>query len=276
MKVNCAESLARITGPILVVCSLIFVLAAPAFAAKSTGAKQLTDKALRYLHGEGVKRNPDRALMYLCNAARKGYGPAAHELGWLYFEGRGVSRSDQLAAAWLREAKRLGEKPPARTMASLSKVKRVKPVCRDANGANIELANVPRAELVEAIYELAPEYDLDPALVLEVVRMESNFNPRARSHKGALGLMQLIPETAARFGVEDPFEPTQNLRGGMAYLRWLLDRFDGDVRLSLAGYNAGEAAVDRYGDVPPYAETQAYVTRILERYTKQRVVNAMI
>ncbi len=276
MKANRAESLARITGSILVACSLLFALAAPAFAAKATSAKQLTEKALRYLHGEGVKRNPDRALLYLCNAARKGHGPAAHELGWLYFEGRGVSRSDQLAAAWLHEAKRLGEKPPARTMASLSKVKRVKPVCRDANGANIELANLPRAELVEAIYELAPEYDLDPALVLEVVRMESNFNPRARSHKGALGLMQLIPETAARFGVEDPFEPTQNLRGGMAYLRWLLDRFNGDVRLSLAGYNAGEAAVDRYGDVPPYAETQAYVTRILERYTKQRVVNAMI
>lgn len=276
MQNKSVETFFRLTGQMALVCVLIFAATGTAFAGSAKGAAQLTQKALRYLHGEGVERNTDRALVYLCNAARKGHGPAAVELGWLYLEGRGVDRNDPLAAAWLREAKRLGEKPPARTMASLAKVKSIKPVCRDAHGANIELANKPRAELVDAIYALAPEYGLDPALVLEVVRMESNFNPRARSHKGALGLMQLIPETAARFGVTDPFEPTQNLRGGMAYLRWLLDRFDGDVRLSLAGYNAGEGAVERYGDVPPYAETQAYVTRILERYTKQRVVNAMI
>ena len=91
--------------------------------------------------------------------------------------------------------------------------------------------------------------------MLEVVRAESNFDPRARSHKGALGLMQLIPATARRFGVDDPLEPAQNLRGGMAYLRWLLERFDGDLRLALAGYNAGEEAVERHGGVPPYAET---------------------
>ena len=115
---------------------------------------------------------------------------------------------------------------------------------------------------------MAPRFDLDPALVLEVVRAESNFDPRARSHKGALGLMQLIPATARRFGVEDPFEPSQNLRGGMAYLRWLMTRVDGDLRLALAGYNAGEAAVERHRGVPPYAETRAYVGRILRRYTR--------
>ena len=112
---------------------------------------------------------------------------------------------------------------------------------------------------------LAPD-DLDPALVFEVVRAESNFNPRARSHKGALGLMQLIPATAKRFGVEDPFEPRQNLHGGMAYLRWLLQRFDGDLKLTLAGYNAGEAAVERHGGIPPYDETRTYVGTILSRY----------
>jgi soluble lytic murein transglycosylase-like protein len=78
--------------------------------------------------------------------------------------------------------------------------------------------------------------------------------------------MQLIPATAQRFGVRDPFEPMQNLQGGMAYLRWLHDRFNGDLRLMLAGYNAGEAAVERYGGVPPYTETREYVRRILTRY----------
>lgn len=141
-----------------------------------------------------------------------------------------------------------------------------RPDCIASNGSHYQQFDGRRADLVLAIYELAPEYDLDPALVLEVVRAESNFNPRARSRKGALGLMQLIPATAQRFGVNDPFEPMQNLRGGMAYLRWLLERFDGDLKLMLAGYNAGEAAVERHGGVPPYRETREYVQRILQRY----------
>jgi hypothetical protein len=87
----------------------------------------------------------------------------------------------------------------------------------------------------------------------------------ARSHKNAQGLMQLIPATARRFGVKDVWDPEQNLRGGMSYLRWLLDHFEGDVKLALAGYNAGEEAVRRYRGIPPYAETRAYVERISQR-----------
>ncbi len=98
--------------------------------------------------------------------------------------------------------------------------------------------------------------------MLAVVQVESNFDPNARSPKNAQGLMQLIPETAERFGVGDVWDPEQNLRGGMAYLRWLLDNFDGDVKLALAGYNAGEGAVQRHGGIPPFAETQDYVQRI--------------
>jgi soluble lytic murein transglycosylase-like protein len=82
--------------------------------------------------------------------------------------------------------------------------------------------------------------------------------------------MQLIPATARRFGVDDPLEPLQNLRGGMAYLRWLIARFEGDLRLALAGYNAGEGVVQRYGGIPPYAETRAYVRKILRRYGSDR------
>ncbi|MCW9078208.1 MAG: transglycosylase SLT domain-containing protein, partial [Gammaproteobacteria bacterium] len=254
---------------LLLVCLLIGFPAPASSASAASKPAELTDRALRFMHGEGVKPDIDRAVVYLCAAARKGYGPAAYELGWLYLQGRGsVARDDQLGAAWMQEAVRLGEQPPARLMQSLASTQKTSLACVASNGLDPRQTNARRAEFMLKIHEMAPKYDLDPALVLEVVRAESNFNPRARSHKGALGLMQLIPATARRFGVKDPYDPVQNLRGGMAYLRWLQERFDGDLRLTLAGYNAGEAAVERHGGVPPYDETRAYVVKILARYAK--------
>ena len=108
----------------------------------------------------------------------------------------------------------------------------------------------------------ARQHRLDPLLVRAVVLTESAGRPRARSPKGARGLMQLMPATAARFGVADLDDPAQNIDGGARYLRWLLDRFGGNVTLALAGYNAGEGAVDRYGGIPPYRETHHYVRRV--------------
>jgi soluble lytic murein transglycosylase-like protein len=256
---------------------LLFALvAAPAAVCAANKAAELTDQALRLMHGEGVKQDLDRAVVYLCAAARKGHGSAAYELGWLYLQGRGLKRDDDLAAAWLREAARLGEKPPERLMKRLNSTRKTSLACVSSNGSDLRNTAAWRADLMRTINRMAPKYDLDPALVLEVVRVESNFNPRARSSKGALGLMQLIPATAQRFGVKDPLDPIQNLRGGMAYLRWLMNRFDGDVKLALAGYNAGEAAVERHGGVPPYAETRAYVGRILQRYGKQGAGGSLI
>ncbi|MFV3308119.1 lytic transglycosylase domain-containing protein [Pseudomonas sp. NY15181] len=112
-------------------------------------------------------------------------------------------------------------------------------------------------------------YGVDRALVRAVIHAESAFRPNAISIAGAQGLMQLMPETAERFDVDDPFDARQNIRGGVRYLAWLLKRFNGNQTLALAGYNAGEMTVDKYNGVPPYAETQTYVSRVqslAERY----------
>jgi soluble lytic murein transglycosylase-like protein len=119
-----------------------------------------------------------------------------------------------------------------------------------------------RTEIEELVHRLAPQYSIDSQLVLAVISAESSFNPTAVSPKNAQGLMQLIPETAARFGVKKVLNPVENIKGGLAYLRWLLAYFKGDVTLDVAAYNAGERAVERYRGVPPYAETRAYVERI--------------
>lgn len=115
----------------------------------------------------------------------------------------------------------------------------------------------------------AQEFGVDEAVVRAIIHAESAFRPNAVSHAGAQGLMQLIPATASRFGVSDVFDPGQNIRGGVQYLAWLLNRYNQDLTLAAAGYNAGEGAVDRHGGVPPYAETQRYVQRVgqlAERY----------
>ncbi len=127
-----------------------------------------------------------------------------------------------------------------------------------------------RQRLARLVIQEARAFRLDPRLVLAVMRAESNFDPLALSPRGAQGLMQLIPETAQRFNVRNAFDPQENMRGGMAYLRWLLAYYRGDVPLTLAAYNAGEGAVDRFRGVPPYAETISYVQRIRALYPFDR------
>ncbi len=120
------------------------------------------------------------------------------------------------------------------------------------------------------IARAAMAHGVDEALVRAVIHAESAYRANARSNKGAQGLMQLIPATAARFGVTDAYDPAQNIAGGVQYLAWLLNRFNGDIRLATAGYNAGEGAVDRHGGVPPYAETQVYVERVAILHARYR------
>jgi soluble lytic murein transglycosylase-like protein len=122
--------------------------------------------------------------------------------------------------------------------------------------------NRGRIDIDQLITVTATRNQLDSALLKAVVHAESSFNPRARSRRGALGLMQLMPRTAKHYGVRNAFDPKQNLAGGARHLRNLLNRFNGDETLALAAYNAGETAVNRYGGIPPYAETRAYVRRV--------------
>jgi soluble lytic murein transglycosylase-like protein len=132
----------------------------------------------------------------------------------------------------------------------------------------------PPAGIDEAVARIAAEHSLSPQLIHSVIKVESNYNTHAISSKGALGLMQLIPATARRFGVTDVFNPVQNIQGGAKYLRYLLDLYHNNFPLALAAYNAGEAAVARYGGVPPFAETRNYLILVGRRLAEAKKAEA--
>ena len=138
----------------------------------------------------------------------------------------------------------------------------VKPVPRLRGGAAQRVVTLPATPYDPYIEMVARENGVDPTLVKAVALVESGFNPKARSSKGAQGLMQLMPATAKQYGVSNIHDPYQNLNAGAKHLRDLLDRYQGDVVLALAAYNAGSGAVQRYGGVPAYAETQDYVKKV--------------
>lgn len=148
-------------------------------------------------------------------------------------------------------------------------------ICGAVVAAAAAPAEVPRTlpvlddqgDLRGIVQRLSAERGLDPKLVDSVVRVESAYNPSAVSHKGALGLMQLMPDTARRLDVDDPFDPEQNVRGGVRELDRLIERFSGNLQLALAAYNAGEGAVERHRGIPPFQETRDYVARVMSLYT---------
>jgi len=231
-------------------------------------------EARSYEHGEGVPKDALRAASLYCDGARYGDAEAQFSLGWMYANGRGVARNDEIAAYFFKLAAAAGHQQAQKMLRFVGDAVSPTPECMrvvvDDMGTDAdEFPNSPeRQKVVELIRKLAPEYGVSPRLVMAVIKAESNFEPTAVSPKNAQGLMQLIPETSQRFNVRKPFDPEQNIRGGMSYLRWLLAYFEGDVALVAAAYNAGEGAVNRYRGVPPYAETRGYVKRILSIFKK--------
>ena len=137
-------------------------------------------------------------------------------------------------------------------------------------GSAAQLKATSAAELETAVRRAAQQHHLHPALLFAVMKAESSFNPLVVSKAGAVGLMQLVPETAMRHGVQNLYDTNENVAGGARHLRYLLDRFHGNTRLALAAYNAGERKVDRYKQIPPYKETQHYVQKVLNYYRDYR------
>lgn len=247
-------------------------------SAGAQNAATLFERAQHLEHGEGVVRDLDQAAALYCRAARLGAAEAQYALGWMAANGRGMARDDgvawrlfALAAEQAHPAaQRMLERLPAAPHAALPACMAPDPALvleLDAAAPDYAAAGRQVRPLVE---RLAPGFGIDPELAMAIIAVESGFNPLAVSPRNAQGLMQLIPATAERFGVRDSFNAEQNIRGGLAYLRWLIERFGGDVMLVAAAYNAGEQAVAQYGGVPPYAETRDYVRKITARYRTER------
>lgn len=261
-------------------------------AARADAPAQLVEQAIRLEHAEGTSRDYARAHELYCTAARTDHVDALLRLGWMYANGRGVPRNDGYAHALFRRAETLGSELGGRLAGAVRGAGASLPDCMtpSAPPAAVAIAvdtgptpivdspaefrpgptSDDRRRLSATVVQMARDFRLDPRLVFALIRVESGFDPLARSNRNAQGLMQLIPETAERFAVRNVWDPVENLRGGMSYLRWLLSYFKGDVVLTLAAYNAGEKAVDRHRGVPPYPETLAYVQRIRAFYPFDR------
>src|SRR5271154_3820073 len=185
----------------------------------------------------------------------------------------------QIASAVDEHGKRVfvnADSPKPRHGSTISFPRTASPAAPELSASNLsearagssadETLGATDGKLDRIVRDAAARHNMDPALVKAVISTESGWNPQAVSRKGAVGLMQLIPGTAQRFGVNNSFDPAQNVEGGTTYLKSLLDRYGNNLSLSLAAYNAGEGAVDRSGGVPAYRETQQYVQKVTDAY----------
>ena len=247
----------------------------PASEPDRAKAAQWRQQALAYEHAEGVPRDPVRAAVLYCQAARLGDAEAQYHLGWMYANGRGVLRDDAAAAYFFHAAAEQDLDVAIRMLGVVGGTTGMVPACmRPARalvaeagavtGPGVNYKAIAPRKIFDLVVKMAPQYQIEPQLALAIIAAESNFNPQAVSPMNAQGLMQLIPATSERFNVQNPYDPAQNIRGGLRYLRWLLAYFEGDIALVAAAYNAGEGKVERYRGVPPYLETRAYVKRILK------------
>lgn len=286
----------RNTFRILLYCSMFFL----AMYAAASGAEspemieggprlsELMHKAARY---EASAESHDefwQAAVIYCEASRLGSTEAQYRLGMLYAFGKGVPANRAFAASLFSMASHQGHRKAFDMLETVNFKSQVLPACVTSNvlpekrptpvlgpaahTVQIDryLDSLPRSKswIIDLTNKIANWYDIDPKFVLSIITVESAFETKAKSNKTAMGLMQLIPATAERFNVKNAYDASQNIKGGIRYLKWLLSYYRGNVELVTAAYNAGEEAVDRYFGIPPYPETREYVKRLKKLYQR--------
>ena len=223
--------------------------------------------------GRGLRRNALLAIRLYCDAAVTGSSEGFFRIGRVLAQGPLHLRNPALANAYFAQAAQLGHHA---AVEHFDPTVSFAPLVEDCSKLEPGLATGPfdldgylsalspaRRRIAELIRSHAQRYGIEVRIALAIALAESNLNAEAVSPKNAQGVMQLIPDTQARFGVTRPFDAESNIKGGLAYLKWLKARFDGDWSLIAAAYNAGEGAVEKHGGIPPYRETEAYVKRVL-------------
>jgi len=258
------------------------------FANEPPAVQVLLERAVGLERDDNEQEGDWQAASLYCEASRLGSAEAQYRLGMLYAFGKGVPKSRALGASLFSLAAAHGHFEAQKMLETIEFSTTELPQClleavlpekapftTDSTAtANIDfqIKHLPKSKrwVVDLVSTLSDWYQVDPKLILSLIAVESNFKTQARSAKAAMGLMQLIPATAERFNVRNAYDATQNIKGGISYMRWLLSYFRGDVKLAVAAYNAGERAVDRHKGVPPYVETRQYVRKVLELYQHKK------
>lgn len=224
--------------------------------------------------GDGVRKNLLLAVRLYCDAAAMGGAEAYLRIGRLLKTAPGSLRNPDMANAYLAMAATLGNAEAHKLYDPQHGNAELAGDCPAATAMNhaesdfdvdayLRKQPAGKQQIASLIRKVAAKYQINEHFALAIAMAESNLDPKAVSPSNAQGVMQLIPATQERFGVTRPFDPEQNIKGALAYIRWLEKRFAGDWRLVAAAYNAGEGAVDRHNGIPPYAETQQYVRRVM-------------
>lgn len=228
-----------------------------------------------------------KAATLYCKASRYGSAEGLYRLGMFYAFGRGIPKNRDYAANLFGMASMHGHFEAQKMLETIELRNHSTPACvledvapkkaphyqyagdfKNAQSIETYISKLPKDKrwVVDLVGTIAEWYQVDAKLVLSIITTESNFKVSAKSNKDAHGLMQLIPATAERFNVKNAYNASQNIKGGVAYLRWLLSYYRGNVPLAVAAYNAGEGAVDRHKGIPPFKETRAYVKKVLGLY----------